>query len=68
MSNGYHLGTFHCANAIKLDIEFNIESKRARSYLNIIEFLPDFPSLTVLHNMDHLSEMIKTGLLKGDRL
>ncbi len=68
MSNGYHLGTFHCENAIKLDIEFNIESKRARSYLNIIEFLPDFPSLTVLHNMDHLSEMIKTGLLKGDRL
>jgi hypothetical protein len=68
MSNGYHLGPYTCANAVKLETEFNLESKRARSYLNIIEFLPDFPSLTVLHNMDHLSEMIKTGLLKGERL
>lgn len=68
MSNGYHLGPYTCANAERLETEFNLESKRARSYLNIIEFLPDFPSLTVLHNMDHLSEMIKTGLLKGERL
>jgi hypothetical protein len=68
MSNGYHLGPYTCANAERLETEFNVESKRARSYLNIIEFLPDFPSLTVLHNMDHLSEMIKTGLLKGERL
>jgi hypothetical protein len=68
MSNGYHLGPFSCANAVKLEIEFNLESKRARSYLNIIEFLPDFPSLTVLHNMDHLSEMIKTGMIKYDTM
>lgn len=68
VSNGSRLNSYKCPNAIKLEMEYDLEFKRSRSYLNIIEFLPDFPSLTVLHNMDHLREMIKTGLLEGDRM
>lgn len=63
-SNGTQWDFYECQDEEKLKTEFQAKFKQHQIYLNLLKMLPQFSGITILHDMDHLPELITEGSVK----
>ena len=63
-SNGKQWDFYECQDEEKLKSEFQAKFKQHQIYLNLLKMLPQFSGITILHDMDHLPELITEGRVK----
>jgi hypothetical protein len=65
LSNGSLLEFRSCPNAGQLEIEFDFEFKHYLSFRKLQLLFPKSPTVTILPDKDHHTEMNKKDLIKG---
>ena len=63
-SDGTNWDFYKCQDEEKLKSEFQAKFKQHQIYLSLLKFLPQFSDMTILHDMDHLPELISEGRVK----
>lgn len=63
-SDGTQWNFYECEGEERLKSEFQAKFKQHRIYLSFLKLLPQFSDMTILHDMDHLPELISEGRVK----
>jgi hypothetical protein len=63
-SNGSQWNFYECEGEEKLKSEFQAKLYQHQIYQGFLKLLPQFSDISILHNMDHLPELINEGTVK----